>query len=93
MGLERYIGIALIVIGIVGYVLAQSPLITAIFGGTIGDNIDWAGSIVIILIAAGLFLMLLSANPILAGGIALIAFIILWLMLNWSNILGGLGFA
>lgn len=88
--LEEWLGIGLIVTGIMGFVLAQSPLVTELLGGTIGDNIAWAGQMLAILVALGVVLMSIRSMKLLALPLGLAVYVILYILLNWNAIFGGI---
>jgi len=84
--IDKAIGIIIIMAGLLGFFLAQSPIITDIFGGSIGDTIAFYGAQVYWVIPLGFFMFYMrQLGPMIAGIISVVAIIILYILLNYGG--------
>lgn len=85
---DEWIGIALIGMAITGFILSQSPLVTELLGGTIGENLHWAGSMSAVMIGGGVVFLTIRSMKIYALPLGFIAFLAVYILVNWGTWFG-----
>ena len=84
--IDKMAGIIIMIAGLIGFFLAQSPFVADLLGGTIGDTISFYGAQVYWIVPVGFFLFYMRQwGPFITGIVSIAAIIILYVLLNYGG--------
>lgn len=88
MGLKSFAGKMLIIFAVGAFILYQSPIVSGLLGGSVGDQVKWAALNIWWIIPAGIFLNLdldkVMAAPHIYGILLAVSAVIIWAFVNFG---------